>query len=244
MSAFWTEKQPSKHKQEKWTESLQNFSLQKQWISLTRPFRMIKKKIVKIKLSFRYFRCQKPTWRLSTGTCCDITHSERVGLFPGDGRSPRRRPHLLRQGLRHGHQDEADVQEGDGCGQDHHQRVAVGLGQVGSDGGAGDQAGCEGSRYLRGGRGTGGKVKWRTLQVLLERVDYTSQLDGFKQFSFVPKGPYQTVRRTPLMLLGDVSHVGEYHRKGDGKDTRHRDDGKVPPEGKTRLLALHREGQK
>lgn len=94
---------------------------------------------------------QKRPEDLSTRTCCVITHSKRVGLLPGDGRSPRRRPHLLRQGLRHGHQDEADVQEGDGRGQDHHQRVAVGLGQVGSDGRAGDQAGCEGSRYLREG---------------------------------------------------------------------------------------------
>lgn len=79
-----------------------------------------------------------------------MTHSKRVGLFPGDGSSPRRWPHLLRERLGHSHQDEADVEEGDGRGEDHHQRVAVGLRQVGSNGRAGNQAGCKGSRYLRG----------------------------------------------------------------------------------------------
>lgn len=38
------------------------------------------------------------------------------------------------------------------------------------------------------------------------------------------------------MFLRDVSHIGEYYRKGDGKDTGHGDDGKVPPEQKTGAL--------
>lgn len=165
--------------------------------------------------------------RSSTGTCCVSTHGERVGLLPGDGRSPGRRPHLLRQGLRHGHQDEADVEEGDGRGQDHHQRVAVGLGQVGPDGGAGDQAGCEGGRYL-----WGGGVLVGTLQVNVAlRWISPAAWSGFNK-SLVPKGPHQAVRCAPLMLLCDVGHVGEDHRKGHGKDPGHRDDGKVPPKQK------------
>lgn len=32
------------------------------------------------------------------------------------------------------------------------------------------------------------------------------------------------------MLLRDVGHIGKDHREGDGKDTGHGDDCKVPPE--------------
>lgn len=77
-----------------------------------------------------------------------FTHGEGVRLFPGDRCSPRRRPHLLWQRLWHSHEDEADVEQGDGRGQDHHQGVAVGHRQVGSDGRAGNQAGRKRSRYL------------------------------------------------------------------------------------------------
>lgn len=40
------------------------------------------------------------------------------------------------------------------------------------------------------------------------------------------------------MFLRDVGHIGEYYGKGDGKDTRHGDDGKVPPKQKTVVGAL------
>ncbi len=32
------------------------------------------------------------------------------------------------------------------------------------------------------------------------------------------------------MLLGDVGHIGEYNGEGNGKHSRYRDNGKVPPE--------------
>ncbi len=31
------------------------------------------------------------------------------------------------------------------------------------------------------------------------------------------------------MLLGDVGHIGEYNGEGNGKHSRYRDNGKVPP---------------
>lgn len=41
---------------------------------------------------------------------------------------------------------------------------------------------------------------------------------------------YHAVSHTALMLLGDVGHIGEYNREGNGKHSRYRDNGKVPPE--------------
>lgn len=76
------------------------------------------------------------------------TYREGVGLLPGDGCPPGRRPHLLGQRLGHGNEDEADVQQGDGRGQDHHQAVPVHPAQVRADGGADHQAGSKCGRNL------------------------------------------------------------------------------------------------
>lgn len=45
------------------------------------------------------------------------------------------------------------------------------------------------------------------------------------------KCSHQTVRRAPLVLLRDVSHIRKDHREGNGENSRHGDDGKVPPTG-------------
>lgn len=41
---------------------------------------------------------------------------------------------------------------------------------------------------------------------------------------------HHAVSHTALMLLSDVGHIGEYNREGNGKHSRYRDNGKVPPE--------------
>lgn len=166
----------------------------------------------------------KPNWRSTTEVCC-ATHSKGVCLFPGDGGSPWCWPHLLWQWLWYGHQNEAYVEEGDCGGENHYQRIAVSLGQVGSNGRTGDQAGCKRSRYLQG-RDRG---KLSDSVPIKSPADYAICLEVFKQCSPGLKGPYQTVRRTPLMFLCDVSHISKYYRKRDSEDTRHWDDSKVPP---------------
>lgn len=40
---------------------------------------------------------------------------------------------------------------------------------------------------------------------------------------------YQSVGGAPLVLLGDVSDVGEDHGEGDGEDPRDGDQSEVPP---------------
>ena len=37
------------------------------------------------------------------------------------------------------------------------------------------------------------------------------------------------------MLLRDICHICKNHRESDGKDARHGDDGKVPPEKRQEL---------
>lgn len=54
---------------------------------------------------------------------------------------------------------------------------------------------------------------------------------GKKRDGVVLRGySYHAVSHTALMLLGDVGHIGEYNREGNGKHSRYRDNGKVPPE--------------
>ena len=77
-----------------------------------------------------------------------MTHGEGVRLLPGDGGSPGAGSHLVGEGLGDDQHDEADVRQGDERGQQHHQVVSVAGRQVGSDGRAGHQAGCKGSRHL------------------------------------------------------------------------------------------------
>lgn len=75
-------------------------------------------------------------------------YSKRVGLLPGDRRSPRVEPHLVGQRLWDGQQDEADVGQSDESRHQHHQVIAVAGRQVGADGRAGDQTRCERRRNL------------------------------------------------------------------------------------------------
>lgn len=164
--------------------------------------------------------------------CRVITHSEGVGLLPWDRRPPRRRPHLLRQWLRYGHKDEADVEQRDGRGQDHHQGVAVSHRQVRSDGRAGDQAGRKGSWYLEE---NGREESYRSIHLWSYQIKLFVSLRGGE---FSQSTAYQTVRCAPLMLLSDICHVRKYHREGDGKNTGHGDDCKVPPERRQRRTKL------
>ncbi len=49
---------------------------------------------------------------------------------------------------------------------------------------------------------------------------------------------YHAVSHTALMLLGDVGHIGEYNGEGNGKHSRYRDNGKVPPETQQDLKCM------
>lgn len=73
-----------------------------------------------------------------------VTDSKWVGLLPGNGSAPGVQPHLVRQGLRHGQQDEADISQRDECGQQNHQVVTIPGRQVGTNGWTGDQTCCKG----------------------------------------------------------------------------------------------------
>lgn len=81
-------------------------------------------------------------------SCPEPDLSERVGLLPGDGCSPRVEPHLVGQRLWDGQQNEADVGQSDESGQQHHQIISVAGRQVRADGRAGDQTRCERRRNL------------------------------------------------------------------------------------------------
>lgn len=66
-------------------------------------------------------------------------------------------------------------------------------------------------------------------------LDYIIILEVFNKniltgTCFGQPSPYQTVCCAPLMFLCDICHIGKDHREGDGKDTGHGDDRKVPPE--------------
>lgn len=63
-------------------------------------------------------------------------------------------------------------------------------------------------------------------RTLWELREVTNCDNGFQPF------PHQTICCAPFMLLCDVCHVRKDHREGDGKNTRHGDDCKVPPEKK------------
>lgn len=78
-----------------------------------------------------------------------VTHSEGVGLLPGEGLAPGRQLHLFRQRLGHQEEHKGDVYDGDDGGQQHHQTVSVLLREEGSDGGAHHQAGSKRGRHLR-----------------------------------------------------------------------------------------------
>ena len=55
-----------------------------------------------------------------------VTHSEGVGLLPGDREAPvRRQTHFIRQRLGNQEEHEGDVGHGDHRGNQHHQAVAV-----------------------------------------------------------------------------------------------------------------------
>lgn len=79
-----------------------------------------------------------------------VTDSEGVGLLPRYGRPPGVEPHLVRQRLGHGQQDEADVGQSDQCGHQNHQVVSVPGRQVRPDGRTRHQARCESCRHLGG----------------------------------------------------------------------------------------------
>lgn len=82
-------------------------------------------------------------WMGSSGT-----YSEGIGLLPGYGRPPGVEPHLVRQGLGHGEQDEADVDQGDQRRDQNHQVVSIPCRQIGPDGRAGHQASGERGGHL------------------------------------------------------------------------------------------------
>lgn len=72
------------------------------------------------------------------------TYSERISLLPADRTPPgTRRSDLLRQRLRHGHEDEKHVQYGDGGREGHDQRNRPALHEVRPERRGDDHAGCE-----------------------------------------------------------------------------------------------------
>lgn len=76
------------------------------------------------------------------------SYSNRVGLLPGDWRSPGVEPHLVGQRLWDGQQYEADVGQSDEGRHQHHQVIAITGREVRADGRAGDQTRCERRRHL------------------------------------------------------------------------------------------------
>lgn len=74
-----------------------------------------------------------------------VTDSKGIGLLPGYGCPPGVEPHLVRQRLRHGQQDEADVGQSDQCCHQNHQVVPVPGGQISPDGWTRHQAGRKSS---------------------------------------------------------------------------------------------------
>ncbi len=168
-------------------------------------------------------------------------YSERVGLLPGDGRSPCAEPHLVGQRLWDSQQDEADVGQSDESRHQHHQVIAVAGRQVRSDGRAGDQTRCERRRNLDADRNRTHLSSWvkdtesrSCRRNILKQLHWDLRLWNLSKMLFIfnKRASYESVRRAPLMLICNVCDVSEDYRESDGKRSGHWDHGKVPPENK------------